>query len=123
MGPRIQDVPCNALITSGDWVAKILYADDITNRLCPCQCVNEHINLVWSGQVSQTLEEGVLRSSIMSAPTQEKVESKGVSPSSSQKDHSSTFSTDGDVAMRHVWRKLDIHLLPLTSLLYLLCFL
>ncbi|KAN0135404.1 MFS general substrate transporter [Lactarius tabidus] len=59
----------------------------------------------------------------MSAPTQEKVESKGVSPSSSQKDHSSTFSTGEDVAMGHVWRKLDIHLLPLTSILYLLCFL
>jgi sugar phosphate permease len=59
----------------------------------------------------------------MSAPTQENVESKRVSPPSSQKDHFSTFSTDGDVAMRHVWRKLDIYLLPLTSLLYLLCFL
>jgi hypothetical protein len=59
----------------------------------------------------------------MSAPIQEKVESEKDSPPGSQKDHFSAFSSDGDVAMRHVWRKLDIYLLPLTSLLYLLCFL
>jgi hypothetical protein len=30
------------------------------------------------------------------------------------------FSTVGDVKIRRIWRKLDIHLLPLVSLLYLL---
>jgi MFS family permease len=53
----------------------------------------------------------------MSLPTQEKMESGAVSPTGSQ------FSTKGDVAKSHIWRKLDTHLLPLTTILYLLCFL
>ena len=61
-----------------------------------------------------------------SMPVQEKLESEGVSTTISQieKDHLS-FSIDEDVAKirKRIWRKLDIRLLPLTSLLYLLCFL
>ena len=34
-----------------------------------------------------------------------------------------SFSTVGDVEMKRIWRKLDIHLLPLVTLLYLLSFL
>ena len=60
----------------------------------------------------------------MSVPTQEKVEKEAASPTISQpeKDHFS-FSTDEALAKKHIWRKLDIHLIPLTALLYLLCFL
>jgi hypothetical protein len=61
-----------------------------------------------------------------SVPAQEKVECEGVSTTVSQieKDHFS-FSTDEDVAKirKRIWRKLDFRLLPLTALLYLLCFL
>ncbi|KAI9455429.1 MFS general substrate transporter [Lactarius psammicola] len=52
----------------------------------------------------------------MSVPTQEKVECEGVSTTSH-------FSSEGDVAEGRIWRKLDTHLLPLATLLYLLSFL
>ncbi|KAI9442626.1 MFS general substrate transporter [Lactarius indigo] len=52
----------------------------------------------------------------MSVPTQEKVGSEGVSSTS-------YFSSDGDAAEGRIWRKLDTHLLPLVTLLYLMSFL
>ncbi|KAH8994728.1 MFS general substrate transporter [Lactarius hatsudake] len=52
----------------------------------------------------------------MSVATQEKVESERVSSMSYS-------SSDGDVAKGRIWRKLDIHLLPLATLLYLMSFL
>jgi hypothetical protein len=60
----------------------------------------------------------------MSMPTRNKAENEDVSTTVSQleKDNFS-FSSDEDVAKRRVWRKLDLHLLPLTALVYLLCFL
>jgi hypothetical protein len=63
--------------------------------------------------------------SIMSVPTEEKVDSEGASPVVSKKDQYYTSSANDleDVAMRHIWRKLDTHLLPLVSLLELLSFL
>ena len=59
----------------------------------------------------------------MSIPTQEKVENGAISPIGSQKNQFSTFSTDRDVVERRIWRKLDIYILPLISLLELLSFL
>jgi hypothetical protein len=59
----------------------------------------------------------------MSILTQEKADNGSrVSHTSPQKSHFSTFA-DGDLAKRRIWRKLDIHLLPLVSLLELLSFL
>ncbi len=52
----------------------------------------------------------------MSVPTQEKVECESLSSTTH-------FPTDGDVAEGRIWRKLDAHLLPLATFLYLLCFL
>lgn len=84
--------------------------------------------LVSLNGLSKDQESQFLHSSIMSEsmPVQEKLESEGVSTTISQieKDHLS-FSIDEDVAKirKRIWRKLDIRLLPLTSLLYLLCFL
>jgi hypothetical protein len=60
--------------------------------------------------------------STMSVLTQEKVVNGSVSPSTTQKNHFSTF-IDEDVTKRRIWRKLDTHLLPLVSLLELLSFL
>lgn len=54
--------------------------------------------------------------------SQEKADSGSVTHSGSQKNDFSTF-TDGDVAKKRIWRKLDTHLLPLVSLLELLSFL
>ncbi len=50
----------------------------------------------------------------------EKVESEAISSTGSQKDY---CPTDDDVAKEQIWRKLDAHLLPLATLLYLLSFL
>jgi hypothetical protein len=60
----------------------------------------------------------------MSVLTHEKVEDERDSPAVSQLQNDRfSFSTDEDVVQRRIWRKLDFHLLPLTALLYLLCFL
>ena len=57
--------------------------------------------------------------------TEEKVDGNGVSPVGSTKDkfYTSSANDTEDVAMKRIWRKLDIHLLPLISLLELLSFL
>jgi hypothetical protein len=57
----------------------------------------------------------------MSVPTRNKAENEGVSTTVSQLEKDSfLFSTDEGVAKRRIWRKLDFHLLPLITLLYLL---
>lgn len=94
-----------------------------------------YMNLGWSSGFQPTLEESDVTASpllslfaaysIMSVPTKEKVDSEGVSPVVSQKDQFYTSSANDleGAAMSHIWRKLDIHLLPLVSLLELLSFL
>jgi hypothetical protein len=82
-------------------------------------------NLEESGVTNSPLLKLFAEYSIMSFPSEEKVDSWGVSPVVSQKDQYYTSSTNDleDVAMRRIWRKLDTHLLPLVSLLELLSFL
>jgi hypothetical protein len=60
----------------------------------------------------------------MSVPTQEEVENGAVSPTGSQKIQFFTISVERDVVTeRRIWRKLDLYILPVVSLLELLNFL
>jgi hypothetical protein len=83
--------------------------------------VIEHINsnFDWPSGFYHTL-----RSTIMSVPTQEEVENGAVSPTGSQKIQFFTISVERDVVTeRRIWRKLDLYILPVVSLLELLNFL
>ena len=97
---------------------KHIYVNEITVRWHLSVIEHININFDWTSRFYRTP-----RSSIMSVPTQEKVDNGAVSPTDSQKNQSSTISVKRDVATeRRVWRKLDIHILPVVSLLDLLSF-
>jgi len=57
---------------------------------------------------------------VMAESTKEDLKCEGVLPTSSRGGGVTMFH---DVEKRHIWRKLDIYLLPFVSLLYLMSFL
>ena len=91
---------------------KHIYVNEITVRWHLSVIEHININFDWPSRFYRTP-----RTTVMSVPTQAKVDSGAVSPTDSQKNQFSTISME-----RRIWRKLDIHILPVVSLLDLLSF-